>query len=103
MAVAEVFRALGDPVRLEIVRRLSQDTPYTISNLTEDLGVTRQGARKHLQVLENSRLIILRPEGRQVRVSLDAETLKKAKSFIAELEAKWDARLEALRQFVEED
>jgi len=44
----------------------------------------------------------LQPEGRDVLVSLEPESLDQAKLFIAEIERRWDARLDALRRFVEE-
>ena len=51
MAVAQLFRALGDPTRLEMVRRLSSGDDFTITTLSRGLDITRQGARKHLQIL----------------------------------------------------
>ena len=102
MATAEIFRALGDPIRLEMVQRLTRGSRYTITALSEGLGITRQGARKHLQVLADARVVALQPEGRDVLVSLEPESLDQARLFIAELERRWDARLDALRSFVEE-
>jgi len=98
----EIFRALGDEVRMEMLRRLTEGSPCTISAVSEGLGITRQGARKHLQVLVDAKLVSLEPKGRDVLVKLDAATLERAKAFIAELELQWDRRLEALRRFVEE-
>ena len=102
MAAAEIFRALGDPIRLEMVQRLTRGSRCTITVISEGLGITRQGARKHLQVLADARVVALQPEGRDVLVSLEPESLDQAKLFIAELESRWDARLDALRRFVEE-
>jgi DNA-binding transcriptional ArsR family regulator len=101
MAAVEIFRALGDPVRLEIVRRLSMQERWTINMLSEGLGQTRQGVRRHIQVLADVHLIHLEPKGREVLVELDAQGIAEAKAFIAEIERQWDRRLEALRLFVE--
>ena len=103
MAVAEIFRAMGDPVRLEMVRRLSSSAPCTITAVSGDLGITRQGARKHLQVLVDAEMVTLEPKGRDVLVHLDRAALNAASAYIADLERQWDRRLEALRRFVEED
>jgi len=100
---AEIFHALGDPIRLEMVHRLTLLQPCTIATVSHDLGVTRQGARKHLQVLVNANLVALEPKGRDVLVRLETTTLDQAKAFIAQLEQQWDKRLDALRRFVEED
>ncbi len=101
MAVSEVFRALGDPVRLEMVRRLSLGEPSTISGVSLGLGITRQGARKHLQVLADAGLVTLVSQGREVAVALSPARLEAARAFLAEMERRWDERLDALKRFVE--
>lgn len=103
MAVAELFRALGDPTRIEIVTRLSSGTPHTITSVSSGLEISRQGARKHLQILADAKVITLETKGRDTNVCLDRNTLDQGKAFIAELELRWDKRLEALRRFVDEE
>lgn len=101
MAVVETFKALGDPVRLEMVRRLTSGSSHTVGSISSGLGVSRQGARKHLEVLTKAGLIVLEPKGRETAVRIDRDSLEAARRFIAELEQRWDERLEALRDFVE--
>jgi DNA-binding transcriptional ArsR family regulator len=102
-AVAELFRALGDPTRLEMVRRLSSGAPQTITSVSGGLDISRQGARKHLQILADAKVITLEPKGRDTGVYLDRETLEQGKAFITELELRWDKRLEDLRRFVDDE
>ena len=95
--VTELFRDLGDPTRLEMVRRLSSGNPYTISTVSTGLAFSRQGTRKHLQILADANLITLQTHGRDTAVHLDRERLENGKIFIAVLEKRWDKRLENLR------
>lgn len=101
MFEAAIYKALGDPVRLEIVRRLSTGSPNTLGELSRNLGISRQGARKQLQVLVDAQVVHLRQRGRQTEVTLDTHTLQIARNFIAGLERQWDERLQALKNFVE--
>ncbi len=101
MPVAETFKALGDPVRLEMIRRLADGSAHTIGSLSSGLGLTRQGARKHLQTLQDAELVHMQTTGRQTAVRIELQSLADARSFIAELEQRWDERLAALRDFVE--
>ena len=101
MIEAQIYKALGDPIRLEMVRRLAMSSPSSIGELSADLAVTRQGARKQLQVLVNANLVQLQQQGRQTLVTLDRQTLDVARAFIAQLEQQWDERLAALKDFVE--
>ena len=99
---AEIYKALGDPVRLELVRRLSSGAGATVGELSRVLGISRQGARKQLEVLVTANVVALEPAGRKTIVSLNRQSLAKARLFIAPLESQWDERLVALKKFAEE-
>jgi DNA-binding transcriptional ArsR family regulator len=101
MVLADTFKALGDPVRLKMIQRLSNGGADTVGRVSRGLPVTRQGARKHLQVLADAGLVVLEPFGRETKVKIDSAKLKAAKTFIAEMELQWDRRLQSLRAFVE--
>ncbi len=101
MTAAQIFKALGDPVRLEIVKRLADGSAYTMNNLSKDLGISRQGARKQIQVLVSANVVFLKPIGRETLVTLDMSSLELARAFITSMENQWDQRLNALKNFVE--
>jgi DNA-binding transcriptional ArsR family regulator len=101
MPVVELFRALGEPTRLVMVERLSNGKPHTISSLSEGLTISRQGARKHLQILADAKIITLATKGRNTAVELDRHTLDICKKFIDTLGVRWEKRLEALRDVVD--
>ncbi len=103
MPTAEIFRALGDPIRLEMVQRLSSGSSYTLTSVSTNLGISRQGARKHLDVLQHAHIVVLKPHGRDVFVELEPATFDAAKEFILNVEKQWDRRLAKLKLFVEED
>jgi DNA-binding transcriptional ArsR family regulator len=98
---AVVFNALGDPTRLKLVQKLSKGNSFTITAVSADFGLTRQGVRRHLQVLVDAELVKLEPKGRDVLVKLNPTTLDKAKKMIIKLEQQWGHRVDALKSFVE--
>ena len=61
---AALFSSLGDPVRLAIVRRLSQGEARVV-DLTQELGLAQSTVSKHLACLRDCRLVDYRAEGRQ--------------------------------------
>lgn len=101
MQAADLFHALGEPTRLKMVERLSRGGSCTITSLSEGLKISRQGARKHIQILEDSNIVILVPQGRTTTVALDRHALEAGKKFIEKLELRWERRLKALRDFVD--
>ena len=101
MEVTQLFHALGDPIRLEMVRRLASGQAHTLSSVSQNLKITRQGARKHLQILADAHIIALKQQGRTTEVRLLRDTLDQGRAFIASLEKAWDQRLQMLKSAVE--
>jgi uncharacterized protein YndB with AHSA1/START domain/DNA-binding transcriptional ArsR family regulator len=60
-----VFKALSDPSRRKLLDVLFQDDGQTLTHLQSHLPMTRFGAMKHLQVLEEAGLITTRKVGRE--------------------------------------
>jgi len=64
-----LFRSLGDPARLAIVRRLAEGEARVV-DLTRALGLAQSTVSKHLACLRDCRLIAYRADGRQSFYSL---------------------------------
>ena len=60
-----VFRALADPTRRLLLDRLFERDGRTLTELEEDLEMTRFGVMKHLRVLEQAALVVTRRQGRE--------------------------------------
>ena len=60
----EVFKALADPSRRELLDRLFKRDGQTLMELSGYLDMTRFGTMKHLRILEDANLIVTRREGR---------------------------------------
>jgi len=67
---AALFRSLGDPTRLAIVRRLAETGEARVVDLVADLGLAQSTVSKHLACLRDCRLVDWRAEGRQSFYSL---------------------------------
>jgi uncharacterized protein YndB with AHSA1/START domain len=61
----EVFRALGDPTRRDLLDRLLEKDGQTLQELTARYSISRFGVMKHLQVLEEAGLVVTRRRGRE--------------------------------------
>ena len=61
----EVFRALADGSRRELLDRLRADNGQTLGELCERLNMTRQAVSKHLGILEEANLIATVKRGRE--------------------------------------
>ena len=97
----EIFSALADETRREVVRRLSEGGETTASRLAEELPVTRQAIAKHLAALEEAGLVASVKVGRENRYRFTPGPLTEAVSWIANVGGDWDGRLSRLRKHLE--
>jgi Predicted transcriptional regulators len=97
-ATAELDRtlmALADPVRRRIVERLrAGDTRVT--DVAAGFPISLNSVSKHIRLLERAGLVMRRVEGRQHFLSFRAEPLQSVQDWIAEQQAFWQGRLQAI-------
>ena len=97
-----MFAALGDSTRLHLVGRLCDDGPLSISELSEEAGVTRQAVTKHLNALADAGVVRGTRRGRERIWELQPKRLEVARRYLDDVSAQWDAAIDRLRVFVEE-
>ncbi|HTU64180.1 MAG TPA: metalloregulator ArsR/SmtB family transcription factor [Polyangiales bacterium] len=102
-AAAPLFAALGDETRLHLVSRLCQEGPLSITQLSEGVPVTRQAITKHLTTLADAGVVRDARSGRERIWQLEPRSISEAQQRLAAISAQWDAAIERLRRFVEED
>lgn len=61
----DVFRALADPSRRELLDRLRAENGQTLGDLCARLAMSRQAVSKHLAVLEAANLVVPVRRGRE--------------------------------------
>lgn len=100
---ATVFAALGDSVRLKLVARLCDDGPLPTMQLRDGTKLSRQAVTKHLRILEGVGLVQSDRVGRDRSWRIEARQLAKARQYLERFSAQWDARLDRLRAFLEDE
>ncbi|MBP1137512.1 DNA-binding transcriptional ArsR family regulator [Arthrobacter sp. PvP023] len=75
------FMALADPVRRRIIARLSRG-PATVNELAEPFAITKQAVSKHIQVLEQARLVTRTRDAQRRPVHLNPARLEALTAWI---------------------
>ncbi len=70
VALADLFRLLGDPTRLKIVVSCLR-TPLAVSDIAERLGLSVSLVSHHLRLLKGARLVWADRQGKQVYYEAD--------------------------------
>jgi DNA-binding transcriptional ArsR family regulator len=95
------FFALSDPTRREILDRLAR-APATLSELAAPFGLTLNGVKKHVGILEDVDLVVTARVGRTRECRLGPAQLDDAARWIEEYRLSWERRLDRFGAYVEE-
>jgi len=100
---APVFAALGDETRLALVRRLSDGSRCSISQLTTGSRMSRQAITKHLRVLEKAEIARAVRSGRESLYELDPAPIEEVRHYLDLVSEQWDQSLSRLKSFIESE
>jgi ArsR family transcriptional regulator len=74
--LSALLRAVGDPVRLQVLRQLARNEEMSVNALVQAVRVSQPLLSWHLGVLRRSGLVEMRREGRLVWYSLNHQALR---------------------------
>ncbi|WP_251046193.1 helix-turn-helix transcriptional regulator [Arthrobacter sp. ISL-85] len=80
-ALDVAFLALADPVRRNIIARLSRG-PATVNELAEPFEISKQAVSKHIQVLEQAQLVTRSRDAQRRPVHLNPARLESLTAWI---------------------
>ena len=97
-----LFGSLADPIRRDILRRL-MSAQYTVSQIAQNYEISLAAVAKHLSVLQRAQLVIKQRRGKEQVVRIAPAALKDASEYLAQYEALWNYRFDALDKVLKED
>ncbi|OIU68746.1 ArsR/SmtB family transcription factor [Rossellomorea aquimaris] len=97
----DVFQAIADPTRREMLRLLSEkDRP--ISDITSHFSISRTAVTKHLGILTEADLVSGKKVGREKIYSLHPQPLAELRDWLSYYERFWNNKLSLLKHLVED-
>ena len=94
------FFALSDPTRRSILERLARG-PATLGQLAEPFGLTLNGVKKHVGILETVDLVITAKVGRARECRLGPAQLENATGWIDDYRHARERRLDRFGAYVD--
>jgi DNA-binding transcriptional ArsR family regulator len=100
----EVFKALGDPTRRDLLDQLFKQDGQTLSALEGRLPMSRFGVMKHLKVLEEANLVVTRRRGREKLHFLNPVPIRLVyERWVSKYAEPWAKTLTGLKNELEEE
>jgi DNA-binding transcriptional ArsR family regulator len=100
--VDELFRALADPTRRDILRRCADDEP-SVTRLAQGYPMSFAAVQKHVAVLERAGLVTKERTGREQLVRTDPDALRLAREALDLLETTWRGRVHRMSALLADD
>ena len=86
-----IFKAIGDPTRIRIIKMLADNGDMCVCKIMEDLDMTQPAVSHHLSALKNAGLVQTRKQGQWVHYSLLKHAITdQALPFLQEIAVKLD-------------
>jgi DNA-binding transcriptional ArsR family regulator len=99
----DVFSAIADPTRRQILDVLAQVDELPLYEMTAKFHMGRTGVSKHLAILKEAGLVEDRKVGRESRYHLKAARLHEVQEWVSFYERFWTQRIDRLKDLLEED
>src|SRR5471032_2360525 len=100
----EVFRAMADPTRRQLLDELFREDGQTLSALEARFDITRFGVMKHLKLLEEAGLVVTKRRGREKLHFLNPVPIRLVHDrWVSKYAEPWTAALSDLKQRLETD
>ena len=102
MAVVTTFDVLAEPSRRDILDLL-REGERSVGDLVEQLSISQPGVSKHLRVLRDAGLVVVRPDAQRRWYRLRAEPLAEIDDWLSPYRRFWSSRLDALQRHLDEE
>ena len=100
--LTNIFKAIADPTRREIFHVLVvASAALSITQISDQFDMSRQGLTKHLKQLETAGLVMIKPTGRERYCEANLYPLKEINEWVKFYDKFWDDKLDNLSNFLD--
>ena len=97
----DVFQAIADPTRREIINMISRKS-LNVNSVAGNFDVSRTAIYKHVKILTECGLVVIRQKGRERYCEARLEKLHEVSDWVEQYRTFWNARLDALEDYLSE-
>ena len=97
----DVFQGIADPTRREIIQMIAGHS-LNVNSVAENFEVSRTAVYKHLKILTECGLVVIRQKGRERFCEARLDKLNEVSDWAKKYRILWASRLDALETYLEE-
>ncbi|MFL9483383.1 ArsR/SmtB family transcription factor [Chitinophagaceae bacterium LWZ2-11] len=98
----DVFQAIADPTRREIINLVAHQS-LNLNAVAENFDVSRPAISKHIKILTECGLLIIKQQGRERYCEANFSSLSEVSEWVEQYRVFWTKKLDALETFLAKD
>jgi len=98
----DVFQAIADPTRREIIGLLANQQ-LNLNSIADNFDIRRPAVSKHIKILTQCGLITIKQDGRDRYCKANFVKLNEVASWVEQYRKFWSQKLDALGDFLEKE
>lgn len=95
----DVFQAIADPVRRDIIELLATES-LTVNEVADKFNISRPAISKHLKILDECEIISIKKQGRERLCYIQPKNLLPAYMWIEQYKKLWEDKLDAFEEYL---
>lgn len=95
----DVFQAIADPVRRDIVDLL-MGKKLNVSEIAEHFEISRPAISRHIKILKECKIISIEQRGKERYCEVQAQNLIPAFLWVEKYQKLWEARIDSFEQYL---
>lgn len=95
----DVFQGIADPTRREILNMIAH-TSLNVNSVAANFEVSRTAIYKHIKVLMECGLVVVRQQGRERYCEARLKKLSQVSDWVAQYRSLWEARFDSLQTYL---
>lgn len=95
----DVFQAIADPTRRQIIGMIAKES-LNLNAVAENFDISRPAISKHIKILTECGLIVIRQQGRERFCEAKLQRLNEVSEWVERYRVFWTSKLDALEQFL---
>ena len=95
----DVFQAIDDPTRREIINVISSGV-YTLNSVADNFNISRPAISRHIKILTECGLVVIKQKGRERYCEAQLQKLNEVSQWVEQYRVFWTKKLDALGDFL---
>ncbi|WP_109301429.1 helix-turn-helix transcriptional regulator [Aquimarina sp. AU474] len=95
----DVFQAIADPVRRDIIQLISKES-LTINDVAEEFDISRPAISKHIKILNECGIIEIYQKGRERFCKIQPQNLLPAFLWIEQYKKLWEDKIDSFENYL---